>query len=116
MAAARERLELARADLAAGFPAGAAGAGYYAMLYAARAALSEEELNARTHSGVWHLFRETFVATDRFPEELVSAAQQAQGVREAADYEARSVSHELAEAIIAQGERFVSTVAALFGG
>ncbi len=37
------------------------------MLYAARAALSEEDLYAKTHSGSWTLFNDAFVRTSRFP-------------------------------------------------
>ncbi len=42
MAEARERLAAARAALAGGFTSTAISAAYYAMLYAARAALSED--------------------------------------------------------------------------
>jgi hypothetical protein len=62
------------------------------MLYAARAALSEEERNARTHGGTWQLFRETFVDTGRFEGELAAAAQATQPLREGADYDARRSS------------------------
>lgn len=113
LATARERLEAGRAALAAGFPSTAAGAAYYAMLYAARAALSEEERNAKTHRGVWSLFGRLFVATGRFDAELVAAAQRAQELREAADYEARSVSREEAETILAEADRFVSAITSL---
>ena len=43
MAVARERAALAATALGAGSPGGAVSAAYYAMLYAARAALSEED-------------------------------------------------------------------------
>ncbi len=66
MAMARDRLGAARAALEAGFSSNAASAAYFAMLYAARAALSEEEQSAKTHRGTWQLFRETFVDTGRF--------------------------------------------------
>lgn len=66
MAVARDRLTLASIALAAGSYGGAVSAAYYAMLNAARAALSEEDSYAKTHSGTWTLFRETFVATERF--------------------------------------------------
>jgi uncharacterized protein (UPF0332 family) len=55
---ARDRAALAREALASGHLAGAVSAAYYAMLYAARAALSESDEHARTHRGAWHLFRE----------------------------------------------------------
>jgi uncharacterized protein (UPF0332 family) len=115
MASAHERLQAARATLAGGFPSSAVSAGYYAMLYAARAALSEEELNAKTHRGVWSLFSEAFVASGRFERRLFAAAQRAQDLREAADYEAGSVSREQADAILTDADRFVSAVASMLG-
>jgi hypothetical protein len=59
-----------------------------------RAALSEEDRNAKTHSGTWGLFQEMFVATRRFPEELFADAPRTQRLREAADYDAVAVSGE----------------------
>ncbi len=111
MAGARDRLDLARTALEAGFPAGATSAAYYAMLYAARAALSEEERNAKTHSGTWGLFRETFVATGRFDGRLFSEAHGTQQLREAADYDALMVPRDEAERIVALADRFVAAVA-----
>lgn len=92
MAAGRDRLAAARASLEASFSSNAASAAYYAMLYAARAALSEEERYAKSHSGTWTLFRDTFVLAGRFDEALFSEAHGAQKLREAADYEALAVS------------------------
>jgi predicted nucleotidyltransferase len=63
MDGARERLAAARTNLDANLPYVAVGLAYYAMLYAARAALSEEDRYAKTHSGTWTLFRELFVQT-----------------------------------------------------
>jgi uncharacterized protein (UPF0332 family) len=53
---ARDRAEIARMLVASGRLEGAVSAAYYAMLYAARAALSERDEYARTHRGAWHLF------------------------------------------------------------
>ncbi|GIU95774.1 MAG: hypothetical protein KatS3mg012_2231 [Gaiellaceae bacterium] len=110
LAGARDRLGAARVALSAGFPSNAASAAYYAMLYAARAALSEEGRNAKTHSGTWGLFHETFVATGRFDSELYAAAQRTRDLREASDYEAVIVPHADAERIVELAERFVSAV------
>lgn len=107
LAGARDRLGAA---LTAGFPSNAASAAYYSMLYAARAALSEEERNAKTHVGTWGLFHETFVATDRFDPELFGAAQRARELREASDYEAVIVPYADAERIVELAERFVAAV------
>lgn len=60
---ALDRAAIAQEVLASGHLAGAVSAAYYAMLYAARAALSEDDEYARTHGGVWHLFHQRYVAT-----------------------------------------------------
>ncbi len=82
MAAARDRLASARAAQEAGFAATALSAASYAMLYAARAALSEEDRNAKTHRGVWVRFSETFVAPGRFDRELAAQARRIQRERD----------------------------------
>jgi uncharacterized protein (UPF0332 family) len=110
MAMARDRARTARAALASGSPSSATSLAYYAMLYAARAALSEEDRNARTHRGTWQLFRATFVDTRRFDGELAAAAQETQALREGADYDARRVSADEAERMCALAERFLSAI------
>ena len=85
-------------------------AAYYATLYAARAALSEEDGYAKTHAGTWTLFRRVFVATGRFDSALTSEAQGAQALREGADYDAAPVTERQAEDVIAVAERFVAAV------
>ena len=111
MAGARDRLGAARAALAAGFDSNAASSAYYAMLYAARAALSEREKNAKTHAGTWTLFRETFVTTGRLDPALFSEAHGTQQLREAADYDALIVPTEEAQRIVALADRFVGAIA-----
>lgn len=83
LASAAERRSGARDLLATGHPETCAAVAYYAMLYAARAALSERGLNAKTHRGTWAIFRESFVATGLLSAELYEAAQRAQRLREA---------------------------------
>jgi uncharacterized protein (UPF0332 family) len=100
----------ARAALDASAPARAASAAYYAMLYAARAALSEEDANAKTHRGTWHLFHERHVASQRFDRDLFADAQRAQEVRELGDYSAKQPSPERASEVVELGERFVAAV------
>src|SRR5262245_45490752 len=115
MAGAHDRLGAARAALHAGFHSNAASAAYYATLYAARAALSEEERNAKTHAGTWALFRETFVIGGRFDAALFSDAHGVQQLREAADYDALMVPREEAERVVDFADRFVAAVAAMIG-
>jgi uncharacterized protein (UPF0332 family) len=110
MAAARARLAEARDDLAQAHLPGAVSAAYYAMLYAARAALSERDLYAKTHSGVWLSFSKTFVVTGDFGKELASRATAAQKLRELGDYEARPPSREDAEQLVATAGEFVEAV------
>ena len=114
MAAAREWLGGARATLSSGFAPGAVSLAYYAMLYAARAALSEEDRYAKTHSGTWNLFRETFVVTGKFNETIFEHAQGTLPLRMAADYEARQVSTDDAEAIVELAESFLDAIETLF--
>ena len=113
MSGADYRLRAADAALLSGFPSAAVSDAYYAALYAARAALSEEERYAKTHRGTWSLFRELFVLTHRVGADLFQGAHRIQDVREAADYDARELSAEEADAIISDARRFVAAVASL---
>jgi uncharacterized protein (UPF0332 family) len=112
---ARDRLAAARASLDASFPAAAASSAYYAMLYAARAALSEHDRNAKTHRGVWDLFRETFVVGGSFDEALLSEARKAQRLREGADYDALPVSPDDAVRVVELAARFLAAVETMLG-
>lgn len=116
MTSAQERIRAAHAALAAGFPSVAVSAAYYAVLYAARAALSEQDRNAKTHRGVWSLFGELFVSTGRVDSSLFDATRRIQELREAADYDAREVAEEQARAIVSDAERFVAAIAETLGG
>ena len=113
MVEARGRLGAARA-LALEFPPAALSSAYYAMLYAARAALSEENRYAKTHSGTWVLFRETFVVTQRFDADLVKRAERTLELRLGADYDAEPVDQVQAQTALELAERFVSAVQALY--
>jgi uncharacterized protein (UPF0332 family) len=116
MAMARERIDGARGALRAASPSSAATLAYYAMLYAARAALSEEEKNAKTHRGTWDLFRETYIVPRKFDQPLYEEARATQRVREAADYDAKPVARKRAEEIVILAEQFVDAVEELLGG
>ncbi len=111
MRQARQQLALAHNSLAGGFPFGAVSDAYYSMLYAARAALSERDRYAKTHSGAWTSFRDEFVRAGPFDADLASAAaDHARELREGADYEAAEVSQAEAERILALAERFLDEV------
>jgi uncharacterized protein (UPF0332 family) len=110
MDGAKEALRGARGALDASAPARAASSAYYAMLYAARAALSEAGESSRTHRGTWHLFHQRHVATGEFDQSLFAEAQHAQEVRELGDYGATPPSAEQARELIELGDRFVAAV------
>jgi uncharacterized protein (UPF0332 family) len=114
MASAREHIEAARVALASGFFATAVSAAYYGALYAARAALSEEERYAKTHNGVWRLFSELFVSTNRFDRAPYEEARSIQPDREGADYDAQRFAEDEASDIVRRAEGFVEAVASMF--
>jgi uncharacterized protein (UPF0332 family) len=116
MTEARARLRFARTGLRSYIFSGATSAACYAMLYAARAALSEEDQNAKTHRGTWNLFKEAFVDTGRFDSGLHERARAVQRTREQADYDALMVPREDAEKIVALAESFLEAVDELLAG
>ena len=111
---AADRVGAARAAAASGFPSAAVSSAYYAMLYAARAALSEEDRYAKTHRGTWNLFGALFIDTQRFDRDLFEQARKTQRTREDADYEAVPAAPEQSEQIVALAERFLAAVRDLF--
>lgn len=115
MTEAHACLRGARVQIAADLPSRSVGESYYATLYAARAALSEVDRYAKTHGGVWTLFREVFVDPGRFDAELAGQGPRLQQIREGADYEARGASADEAEAALTAAERFVTGVLAMLG-
>jgi uncharacterized protein (UPF0332 family) len=107
---ARDRAETARVILAAGHLEAAVSTAYYAMLYAARAALSERDEYARTHGGTWHLFHERYVTTGAFDQHLHAMAHDAQRTREEGDYEAITPDPGEAERIVAGAADYIAAV------
>jgi uncharacterized protein (UPF0332 family) len=107
---ARDRAATAREILASGHLEAAVSAAYYAMLYAARAALSERDEYARTHSGTWHLFHERYVTTGAFDQHLHALAQSAQRTREEGDYEAIRPDRGEAERIVAGAAEYIAAI------
>jgi uncharacterized protein (UPF0332 family) len=107
---ARERLEGARKNLDQGEYAIAVGAAYYAMLYGARAALSERDRYGKTHRGTWFLLRQTVTSEQSFPLELIGEAERLAELREAADYDALAVERDQAERAVDSAERFLAAL------
>lgn len=116
IALARRRLGQARVDLDGGYPDGAISSAYYAMLSAARGALSERDMSARTHSGTWGSFREEFVLGSGFPADVFGEGPRMQNLRWAADYEGEEFSATDAERAIEAAERFLAEVERVIGG
>lgn len=112
---ARDRLSMAREVLAAGHREGAVSAAYYSMLYAARATLSEDDENARTHRGMWNLFRIKYVTTEAFDAALFTLAQHAQVAREGGDYSAVTPSEEEAQRYVQGAGDFLAAVEQMLG-
>jgi uncharacterized protein (UPF0332 family) len=115
MGQAREKLAAGRALLQSEYPGQAVSPAYYAMLYAARAALSESNRSAKTHRGTWDLFQQAFVDSGRFDQELLRQARASQRSREATDYDATQFSAEEARKLVKLGERFLAAVARMLG-
>jgi uncharacterized protein (UPF0332 family) len=113
---ARDRAAAALELLGAGHMEAAVSAAYYAMLYAARAALSEDDEHARTHRGAWNLFRERYVVTDAFDDALYRLSQHAQTAREGADYEAATPSEDEAKRYVDGAADFIAAVERMLSG
>ena len=109
-ARARERLEDATKNLEHRSYAVAVGAAYYAMLYGARAALSERDQYAKTHRGTWNLLRQTLVADGSLAAEHVTEAERLARLREAADYDALVVERDQAVWAIDSATRFLAAL------
>ena len=113
LAVARERLEAAGALLERGLWGPAVSDAYYAILYAARAALSERDRNAKTHRGTWTAFSEEFVASGDIDADLAREARATQEPREGVDYAAARVSRDEAQRIAEVAQRFVAAIETL---
>ncbi len=110
MEQARERLSDAQKILGLVHPAVALNTAYYAMLNAARAALSERGEHAKTHSGTWTLFSATFVAPGEFDQSLSTLARRAKEAREKGDYEAMSPSAEEAKEFVDGAAELIAAI------
>jgi uncharacterized protein (UPF0332 family) len=111
--AARESLAVARLNLNNDFYAAAINRSYYAIFYAANAALTIRKLSRGKHSGVLAVFRQQFIKTGLLPAELSEIYGQVMEDRHESDYELFSAtSKEDAEIDFAQAQRFVDYVEA----
>ena len=109
-------LAASRALLEAGISENSASEAYRAMLLAARAALSEEGREAKTHRGTWSLFDALFVRTERFDRGLRDAARDGQELRLDSDYRLGGATPEEAREMLSAAERFLAAVREMFAG
>lgn len=109
LTAARRRLAAAAAAKDED-PAAALSTAYYAMLHAARAALSERDAHAKTHRGTWHEFRAAFVETGVIDPGLAATVQKVQPEREQADYDAWPAAPEDADRVIELAGAFLAAI------
>ena len=83
---------------------------YYAMFYAAEAALLSRGVARSRHSGVIAAFNEYFVSTGLLPDIPARALPGAFDQRNQADYGNEAVSEEQARVLLRDAERFVEAV------
>ncbi len=79
--AAQESLEAARLLASRGFHPDAVSRAYYAIVYAARAALASRGVAAKTHGGTLQRFGELFVAPGLLPSDLTTSFGKAMAIR-----------------------------------
>ncbi|HTR74164.1 MAG TPA: HEPN domain-containing protein [Solirubrobacterales bacterium] len=116
MEQARQRLADATKIIGLVHPAVVVTTAYYAMLNAARAALSERGEYAKTHAGTWTQFSAAFVAGGEFDRELSAVARRAQEARQRGDYEAAPASEAEAAEFLEGAAEFVAAVEAMLAG
>ncbi len=110
IAKARESVEAARELQAAGHHGFAAARGYYAMFYAAEAALLLKALQFKKHSAVHAHFNKVFVKPGVFPPSMFKALRAAAQIRTEGDYGIGPVAEEEVERTITEAQEFVSAV------
>jgi uncharacterized protein (UPF0332 family) len=109
LAKADRRLIAAARDLEAGDIERSLSASYYAMFYAASAALESVEVARAKHSAVIAAFGEHFAKTQRIDARYHSMLLGAFALRSAADYETNAtLSRETAEETLDNARSFVT--------
>ncbi|HET9227853.1 MAG TPA: HEPN domain-containing protein [Thermoanaerobaculia bacterium] len=113
LARAHDKLAVAKAVLAAGYPADAVSPAYYAVFHAAEALLLLEGDEPRSHEGLKSLFGLRFVKTGRLPEEMASILRELKDERESSDYSIfPAITAEEGERAVASAARFIATLEA----
>ena len=107
---ARRELKVTRLLVEREFHEQAISRAYYAMFYAAEAALLSRGVARSRHSGVIAAFNEYFVSTGLLPDIPPGALPGAFDQRNQADYGNEAVSVEQARVLLEDAERFVEAV------
>lgn len=108
---AEETLKASKALRDRGFYKDAVSRAYYAMFYAAKAAVVKEGVRGKKHSGVISAFGRLFAKTGRLEARLHRTLMAAYRQREETDYRPKVVtSKEAATETIQEAEEFVAVV------
>ena len=108
MSRAAENLQAARKLLGEGHFGISASRAYYAMFYAAEAALLHRDLQFSRHSAVMSFFNKEFVKPGVFRPKAFKALQGAYDKRIQEDYTFRPLTEEDAKGVLAEAKEFVS--------
>ena len=113
MERAFKRLEVARLNLASGYPDDSCNRAYYATFEAASAALAVLGISPpRTHKGVAKLFQQHVVKPGRVDTKTGAVISRIERLRLIADYEGMPIEMEQAHDALQQAEKFVEVVRA----
>ena len=115
MRRAFKRLEVARLNLASGYPDDSCNRSNYAMFEAASAALAVLGISPpKTHKGVAKLFQQHVVKPGRVDTNMGAVISRIERLRLIADYEGVPIEMEQAQDALQQAEKFVEVVRADF--
>ena len=113
MERAFKRLEVARLNLASGYPDDSCNRSYYATFEAASAALAVLGISPpKTHKGVAKLFQQHVVKPGRVDTKTGAVISRIERLRLIADYEGVPIEMEQAHDALQQAEKFVEVVRA----
>jgi uncharacterized protein (UPF0332 family) len=111
LALAESKLERARLIFRLDLHDDSISTAYYAMYYAAKAALLTESLDLRKHSSAILKLRELFVLTGKLDAEYLRLLSRAQTARERSDYDPLNpASKEDAVEILNMATRFIAKI------
>ena len=115
MERAFKRLEVARLNLASGYPDDSCNRSYYATFEAASTALAVLGISPpRTHKGVAKLFQQHVVKPGRVDTKTGAVISRIERLRLIADYEGVPIEMEQAHDALRQAEKFVEVIRAEF--